>query len=343
MPSLDAWDGEFGRVPSENMYADVDGDHIPEVAIGRLPVTTLEEAETLVDKIGRQADVVRAAGSTHVFAADNQGGDDISFLGEAAKAAGLLPPGSQAEWADVSQGIVQARGALRSGLNAGVLATHYFGHGGFDIWADEGLLTVDDVDALPSNRRETILFTWTCEAQWYQLRPGINEALLLHPQGGALAALGPAGITDPALQTLVFPRVYRYFFAGETLGESVRLAKAEALAASASTRPVVEGWNLLGDPALRLDVGPSRLDGAAARLDNAAIGEAEEAFHLVDRHGLRMLAMIELHGERHRVKVVPLRGQRRSTTTFDIAAQALLFGSDDKNERMTRFLERRTS
>jgi hypothetical protein len=38
-----------------------------------------------------------------------------------------------------------------------------------------------------------------------------------------------------------------------------------------------------------------------------------------------------------------LRSQRRSTTTFDIAAQALLFGSDDKNERMTRFLERRTS
>ena len=102
------------------------------------------------------------------------------------------------------------------------------------------------------------------------MRPGINEALLLHPQGGALAALGPAGITDPALQTLVFPRVYRYFFAGETLGESVRLAKAEALAASASTRPVVEGWNLLGDPALRLDVGPSRLDGAAARLDYGA-------------------------------------------------------------------------
>jgi enoyl-CoA hydratase len=38
-----------------------------------------------------------------------------------------------------------------------------------------------------------------------------------------------------------------------------------------------------------------------------------------------------------------VRSQRPSTTTFDIAAQALLFGSDDKNERMTRFLERRTS
>jgi enoyl-CoA hydratase len=36
-----------------------------------------------------------------------------------------------------------------------------------------------------------------------------------------------------------------------------------------------------------------------------------------------------------------LRSQRPATTTFDIAAQALLFDSEDKYERMTAFLERR--
>lgn len=253
LPSLEAWDGQFGRVPSENKYADIDEDGIPDVAIGRLPVSTVDEAGTLVEKIGRQSAVVAAAGATHVFAVDNQGQDDVSFLNEAVRAASVLPDGSQGSWADVGQGIVEARAALLSGLESGPLATHYFGHGGFDIWADEGLLTIDDVDALPANRHETILFTWTCETQWYRLHPGINEALLLHPQGGALATLGPSGITDPALQMLVYPRVYQHFFGGETLGESVRLAKAEALAASPATRPVVEGWNLLGDPALRLD------------------------------------------------------------------------------------------
>jgi enoyl-CoA hydratase len=35
-----------------------------------------------------------------------------------------------------------------------------------------------------------------------------------------------------------------------------------------------------------------------------------------------------------------LRSQRPATTTFDIAAQALLFGSQDKYDRMTAFLER---
>jgi enoyl-CoA hydratase len=37
-----------------------------------------------------------------------------------------------------------------------------------------------------------------------------------------------------------------------------------------------------------------------------------------------------------------LRSQRPATTTFDLAAQALLFDSQDKHDRMTAFLERRT-
>ena len=37
-----------------------------------------------------------------------------------------------------------------------------------------------------------------------------------------------------------------------------------------------------------------------------------------------------------------LRSHRPATTTFDVAAQALLFGSQDKYDRMTAFLDRRT-
>jgi hypothetical protein len=36
-----------------------------------------------------------------------------------------------------------------------------------------------------------------------------------------------------------------------------------------------------------------------------------------------------------------LRSQRQATTTFDLAAQALLFGSEGKYVRMTAFLERK--
>src|SRR5204863_329077 len=50
VPSLYGRDGDSGRVPSENGYADVDGDGRPDVAIGRLPVRSPVEADALVAK-----------------------------------------------------------------------------------------------------------------------------------------------------------------------------------------------------------------------------------------------------------------------------------------------------
>jgi len=40
------------------------------------------------------------------------------------------------------------------------------------------------------------------------------------------------------------------------LGDAIRRAKEEAIRADPANRVVVEGWNLLGDPAVRLDPTP---------------------------------------------------------------------------------------
>ena len=257
VPSLEGWDGEFGRVPSENRFADLDDDGRPEVAIGRLPVQTVEDADVMVDKISRQAAVLAAAQGPHLIAVDNDGPGDALFHAEAETLAARLP---SASWADLALGLAPARTALFDGLAAGAPATHYFGHGGHDRWADEGLLTGADVAALSGSTAETVLFTWACEVQWYQYDggPSLNEALLLTPQGGALAAVGPVGITDPAYQSPFQKRVYAHFLAGVPLGEALRRAKVEIIGRGAAFEPVAEGWNLLGDPALKL---PSAVDG----------------------------------------------------------------------------------
>jgi hypothetical protein len=256
IPSLYGWDGTFGRIPSENKYGDLNDDGAPDVAIGRLPVQTPEQAAILAEKIARQAAVLRAQRGRHLFAVDNQGDHDAPFRSEAESVQALLPPISQVRWADIGRdGAATARETLLGGLLQGAMVTHYFGHAGPEAWADEGLLTPEDLPQLERSYRETVLFTWACEAQWFQylFGPSINEALLLVDGGGALASFGPAGITEPALQRELFSRVYRNFFAGRmTLGEAIRQAKVETLAANPAARAVVEGWNLLGDPALRI-------------------------------------------------------------------------------------------
>ena len=262
VPSLYGWDGEFGRVPSETRYADVDGDRLPDVAIGRLPAQDEAEATLLVDKVERQETVLAAAAGRHLFVVDR---DDPapapSFAGEARAIAARIPGGASA-WADAGTDPQSARQTLIAALGAGMAFTHVFSHGAPWEWGNAGLLTVDDVqgsDGGPpalGDGPETVVFTWACESQFYTYLWGntVNEALLLKPRGGALAAFGPAGISDVAAQALLYERLYAELPRAGTIGEAVRRAKAAALAADPRARAVVDGWNLLGDPALRLDV-----------------------------------------------------------------------------------------
>jgi hypothetical protein len=253
VPSLLAWDGAFGRVPSENLYADVNDDGRPDVAIGRLPVQNQAEANAVVAKIAGAAATLGGGPQRHVLAVDNQGPGDVSFRAAAEEVAGRLPAGASLVWADVGDGVAGARATLLQALRDGAFATHYFGHGGPEVWADEGLLTVDDVASLEGSGHQSIVFAWACEAQWYQnlLGPAINEALVLVPNGGALASFGPAGVSDPNLQRTLRNLLYVYWIKRSLpLGAAIQRAKASALAADPSLKPIVEGWNLLGDPSL---------------------------------------------------------------------------------------------
>jgi hypothetical protein len=256
VPSLSGWDGSFGRIASENRYADQDGDGAPDLAIGRLPADSASSAALLVDKIERGSPPL-GPHATQVVAIDDQGPSDVSFEGAAGRVAKWLPL-SSAVWADVSQGVGVARATLQDGWRAGPVVVQYFGHAGAETWADEHLLTNGDVPALDGIGPAPFVFTWTCQAQWYQyhLGPSVNEALLLVPNGGALATVGPTGISDPGLQSQLAEGVLQRLAAGATLGEAIRAAKAEALARTPDARGVVEGFTLLGDPALVLG-GPS--------------------------------------------------------------------------------------
>jgi hypothetical protein len=259
LPSLFARDSSWGWVPSENLYADLDDDGAPDLAIGRLPVRTVADAEAAADKIAAAATSLGELGETHLAVADNSTETDTPFLDDALEALSSLPAGARIDWADVGGGPALARAQLLAGWQRGVLGTHYFGHGGLTEWADEQVLTAEDVAASGGDWKPTVLFTWACLAQYFLGvdGPALNEALVLQPGGGALASFGPAGITAPANQAPLAARLYEELRTpGTTLGEAVMRAKRRALAERALAREVVDGFNLLGDPALVLPRGP---------------------------------------------------------------------------------------
>ena len=264
VPTLSGWDGQFGRVASENLYADQDGDGSPDLAIGRLPADTAAAAEILVDKIERGSPAL-GPDSTQLVAVDDQGPSDVSFEGLGERVVPVLPV-DHVKFAQVSSGIDVARAALLEGWRAGPVVAQYFGHGGADTWADERLLTNADAASLDGIGPAPFVFTWTCQAQWYQyhLGPSVNESLLLVPNGGALATVGPTGISDPGLQSQLAEGVLQRLAHGATLGEAIREAKAEMVSLGPDARGVVEGFTLLGDPALVLGgASPSSPDARA--------------------------------------------------------------------------------
>ncbi len=174
IPSLNGWNEINGRVPSENRYADTDGDGLPEVAIGRLPVSTAEEAQVMVDKIANQAAMVAVGkeGPVHVMVVDDQGPNDASFNNAALEIRKYLPSRTSLKWAKVEAGFDKARSNLLDGLQGGAQATHFFGHGSFEFWSGNGILTLEDMESLAGWGKGAVVFTWTCQVQNYQYGSG---------------------------------------------------------------------------------------------------------------------------------------------------------------------------
>ncbi|HEY3883096.1 MAG TPA: enoyl-CoA hydratase/isomerase family protein [Trebonia sp.] len=72
---------------------------------------------------------------------------------------------------------------------------------------------------------------------------------------------------------------------------------------------------------------------AAGLVDELAADPAAAALAMAEKIARQSWRALEL-------TKLALRSQRPATTTFDLAAQALLFGSQDKYDRMTAFLNR---
>ncbi|MEO8361305.1 MAG: C25 family cysteine peptidase [Vicinamibacteria bacterium] len=259
LPSIMGRDGQ-SRIPNENAYADLNDDGSPDIAIGRLPVTTIEEATAVVDKIENQTATLAASGNVHVFVSDNSREIDAKFSGNALAMSQLLPSTTTSVIADVgSAGVGLARSAMFGAWRQGSTMTHYFGHGGPEIWTDEALFSVDDIPDLGS-MSPMVLLAWACQSQFYQnyYGPSVNEALLLAPGAGALASFGPVGISSPEHQKSIYERVYATLYGeGDSLGEIIRKAKVAALAADPKNQDVVDGFVFFGDPSLHLPEPPA--------------------------------------------------------------------------------------
>ncbi len=244
--------------PVDPLFADVDGDEVPDLALGRLPVRTANELASIIDKT-LSYPVAGHAGSA-LFVAD-QAEPGTSFQTISDWRIAQLPADWQVETAYVDDlGVADARQVLLETLNQGVGLTHFFGHSGPTVWTFDGLFDANDATALTNAGRPIVAVQWGCWNSYY-VSPTVEtmaHKLLLSVDRGAAAVMGASTLTqvtsDKLLGGLLLPKLV---IPGATIGEAMVEAKQEL----ARTRPdlidVILGWTLLGDPALVIEPAPS--------------------------------------------------------------------------------------
>ncbi len=182
---------------SDPTLAAVNGDDgLPDLAIGRLPASSVEEAATLVDKLLAWEDGVGTLDGRAVLVADNPdaAGDfeanqrDIqkSFLG-----------GRDSELVFLSALGSETRPAILDAFDTGASLMSYVGHGGAAVWASENVLNSWDTASLLPQSRQPVLLTMNC-LNGYFLAPNFNsiaEAFLKAEGRGSIAGFSPSGLS----------------------------------------------------------------------------------------------------------------------------------------------------
>jgi len=232
---------------SDDWFADFNGDGIPEMALGRLPVRTVEEASLVVSKIVGYGQGAGGVMKDVVLVADENEGYDfeavIHRLGD------LFPPDMEVMEILRGQG-GDPKSDLLSRLNQGPLLVNYFGHGSEEIWRGS-LLTSDDAGLLTNGSRLSFFANVTCLNGIFHdiYAESLAEALLKAQHGGAVAVWASSGLCEADGQARLNQRLIRLLFNEKelTLGEATVKAKA-----SVHDMDIRRTYILFGDPTTRL-------------------------------------------------------------------------------------------
>ncbi|MFP4475511.1 MAG: C25 family cysteine peptidase [Desulfatibacillaceae bacterium] len=225
------------------------------MAVGRLPVTTLDELVAVVDKIIAHDQALGGQWSRRVVLAADDGDSAGDFALDSMDLAEAVPDAYSVDTVNLGPlGISGARDRLLSYMEEGALLLNYLGHAGLDTLAQEGLLTNSDVDSLANGDRLPVVSALSCVlGQSLSGYRSLGEALLLHPDGGAVAVWAPTGLSDNREAVRLGREFFDAVFLQEeqTLGEALQQALA-AYQPGQGRSHMLRIYLLLGDPATRL-------------------------------------------------------------------------------------------
>jgi len=262
------------QAASDNRFVTLDGsDTLADVFIGRLPVNTIPEATTVVNKIlAYELNPPPWPWSERVlfFAGNESDGHYHDYSDQVYAALPVTYTGQRAYFctANCNQShlytpITAAHNAAMQALNAGGLLASYVGHSSWQQWAVDPqtfapMFHLDDVPNLHNGGALPVVLEMTCYTSDFAYPSGntLDESLLRWPGGGAVATWGPTtwGASDghTVLHQAFFDAVFNDHIT--RLGPATEAAKANPQLKSLGCLDLRDTFVLLGDPAMDLNL-----------------------------------------------------------------------------------------
>jgi hypothetical protein len=241
---------------SDAGYAAVHGeDDLPDLAIGRLPAKSVEEARVMVAKVLAYEETGSLSHGPVILVADNPDGAG-DFEGDAEGIAlGVLASRNPQRIYLGQLGTEATRGAIEDAFDEGASLLSYLGHGGIQLWANENIFNGSQVPSLRPQSRQPFVLTLNCLNGYFHF-PYFNslaEELVKADGKGAIAAFSPSGLSLNEPAQIFHEALLRELLSGkhERLGDAVLAAQA-SYAASGAFPELLSIYHLLGDPALKV-------------------------------------------------------------------------------------------
>ena len=265
-PACNVYDDFF--VSLDNNEGDMTVSFANDLAIGRMPVNTLEEATIVVDKIERyinnDEESMGQWRKLVTFVADD---DDTYYMSHAEQLEKIVKESMGDDvnfdkiYLDAYPQIATSSGqrspecnaAITNRVELGSLIVNYIGHAGELGWAAERILTNDDIFSWQNSSKLNLMLAASCEFSRFDdhTRTSSGEYVFLNKNGGAVAMYTAARVTYGSQNQNMMKRFYRRLFDVEG-GEFVTMGDA-FLAAKQEGDANCHDYVFFGDPALRLN------------------------------------------------------------------------------------------
>ncbi len=260
LPSLLGSDSRYLR-PADGLFADLTGNEVPDLAIGRIPAQSVAAFNGYIDKLqAYEAGGVEGWHGNAFFIADNaDGGGDFTATNVDLAVEAVNRYVVTHTTLD-SNGVAQVRSDIQAAFTNGSGIIHYTGHGTYKQLADENLLHYDAVTGM-ANPSVPLFVSLTCLIGRFDIylstQRSLSEGLVLNPNGGSLAVYAPAGLSWNVYAAFFGEELYR-LHAGDqadTIGLLLLRARQSFGPLSGLHADAIRTYNLLGDPALKLQGG----------------------------------------------------------------------------------------